>query len=282
MHARRHGIRGGALPPAGECRRGVGGHAAHLLWAPHRPAPSPPHGSHAAPVPQPRLLPPAMCSYLQPGCVWGARGRAVSPAPSRATSPNNPCALGFLGRCSLLRPPNRPACAPHPPSHQVCLTSGLGDARKELRIKSFLREWGEDGPVVHALTLAQVGGVGWLPSLFPVAPQSARGCSVAGLRWHEGFGQGQSAPPAPPTPPSALVPLPLLLRPRGHVQCGRLSSGPRARGEGWEVQHAPRVEGCFFSACAGTPNPLLLLRRRATCVARRLRTSWRTSRTRGT
>jgi len=37
----------------------------------------------------------------------------------------------------------------------VCLTSGLGDARKELRIKSFLREWGEDGPVVHALTLAQ-------------------------------------------------------------------------------------------------------------------------------
>ena len=39
---------------------------------------------------------------------------------------------------------------------QVRLEAGLGDARKELRIKSFLRDWGEDGPVVHAATLAKV------------------------------------------------------------------------------------------------------------------------------
>jgi len=38
---------------------------------------------------------------------------------------------------------------------KVCLATGLGDARKELRIKSFLREWGEDGPVVHAQTMAK-------------------------------------------------------------------------------------------------------------------------------
>jgi hypothetical protein len=38
------------------------------------------------------------------------------------------------------------------------MATGLRDARKELRIKSFLREWGEDGPVVHAQTMAKVCG----------------------------------------------------------------------------------------------------------------------------
>ena len=43
------------------------------------------------------------------------------------------------------------------------MATGLRDARKELRIKSFLQEWGEDGPVVHAQTLAKVCGLRCVP-----------------------------------------------------------------------------------------------------------------------
>jgi hypothetical protein len=39
---------------------------------------------------------------------------------------------------------------------QVTLEAGLGEARKQLRIKSFLAAWGDDGPTVHSATLAKV------------------------------------------------------------------------------------------------------------------------------